>query len=90
MFGDTDLVFFGGWLRGNTEVTWGDEHDLCLNDELLGVTLWLEPGKCRITLNSPLIFGPLRKRTFRLMWSTMLHEMWYVNSKSDTDLFAIY
>jgi len=82
MFGDIDLVFFGGWLRGNAEVTWVTSNDLYrmgITGPLFGLTELVQPGKCRIFLNSSDIFGPVSRCTpFAQMWSTMLHEMWYV------------
>lgn len=81
MFGDIDLVFFGGWLRGNAEVTWAtaEEFRRMGKIDLNGMTKWLQPGKCRIFLCSSNIFTPKPFITrFEQMWSTMLHEMWYV------------
>lgn len=82
MFGDIDLVFFGGWLRGNAEVTWvttNELHRMGFMMRVFGMTLRLQPGKCRIFLNSSTIFDPPPPCSpFEKMWSTMLHEMWYV------------
>jgi len=83
MFGDMDLVFFGGWLRGNAEVTWVTDDDLYrkgLRNRVFGMTEWLQPGKGRIHLNSSSIFDLRLPRLspFEQMWLTMLHEMWYV------------
>lgn len=82
MFGDIDLVFFGGWLRGNVEVGWVTTnvlHRMGQMIDIFGMTTRLQPGKCRIVLNSSNIFDPPPLYTpFEQMWSTMVHEMWYV------------
>lgn len=75
MFGDIDLLFFGGWLRGNACVTWSNTNGL---GGMYGCTKWLETGKCRIFLNPDMIWNSRNFSPFETMWVTMLHEMWYV------------
>lgn len=82
-FDDLDVVFFGGYLRGNVCVGWSacgrDKRFKCDGGRkcVLGFeqpTGW-RSGQTRITLNAALIFGREVDNPFGTMMSTILHEM---------------
>ena len=83
-FLDLDIVLFGGVLRGNVCVAWGDPDEwldieaisgLDVNDTL-GVTYKTQPGRAQILLNAEVTFlSPDTLKPFYSMFTTLLHEM---------------
>ena len=82
MFGDIDLVFFDGYLLGNTELCW--EGQEWFGSKGYGrsraYTSIFPGGKARITLNADVLLTQVRRRynidiSFEQIWATTLHEM---------------
>lgn len=83
-FDDLDTVFFGGYLRRNVRVQWVASIKKAGDDdyEAFGETRWERSAshcQCTIVLDAEMIFlsdnGPNCPSSFRLMLSTLLHEM---------------
>ncbi len=76
MFADLDVVFFGGWLLGNTTVEWGDDP-IKLPPNVWGFTEWANrTGQCRIVLNAKgILVKPKISTPAKQAWATLLHEM---------------
>ncbi|KAL6718476.1 hypothetical protein ACLMJK_004567 [Lecanora helva] len=88
-FNDLDTVFFGGSLRGNVYVKWGSCHLPnngfgCTSRGKLWhkcsyaytqSTFRQRSGQTRIYMNADLIFAYGTKDPFKIMMSTLLHEM---------------
>jgi len=75
MFADLDIVFFDGYLLGNTCVEWvklGVHHRA-----IWGQSVYASPRQRKIELNAERIFLLANSAITpgKGMWSTMLHEM---------------
>lgn len=83
MFGDIDLVFFGGILHGNVAIGWLSQREFLgigAPGEVFGGTRNSRsvPGQAVIRLNASLIlfFGfQGQDLSFEHLWQTLLHEM---------------
>ncbi len=74
-FCDLDKVFFCGRLRGHVCLTWKPDRSFPSRN-LLGITEYVNKGKCVIQLNADLILlEPRSESTFGGMFITLLHEM---------------
>ncbi len=80
-FFDLDIVFFGGVLRGNVRLAWGDGDQWDeIEDEaqkpVLGVTSPVRPGRADLFLSARgLLLNPTANGSLRCMFTTTLHEM---------------
>lgn len=79
-FADLDLVFFGGYLKGNTCVIWKSDKSLWPREVLglsrRGFTDFLERNNVRIFLNADYILHPTEPGSpLQMMIQTLLHEM---------------
>ena len=73
MFSDLDIVFFGGWLLGNTTVEWSDN---CGGPLTWAATALPMTGKAHIMLNAKsILIRPIRSTPAKQSWATLLHEM---------------
>lgn len=80
-FIDLDTVFFGGLLRGNVTLDWGDPADwimleLEVGEGTLGVTIPVPHGRAEIVLNArTVLLDPFKSDPLRTMFATTLHEI---------------
>ena len=79
-FKDLDMTFFNSKLMWKTNVVWADLSYLRREfhgsaDDSLGFTIYLKNGTSKIFLNASRIFFQERQNPYKVMWSTLLHEM---------------